>query len=188
MTDEAHKSMTLDHDKHLDSLTAVVGALSDNIKDSNHKLESILEILSTQNIIVERINNMDNNIRESFARTYKRVGDLEIIQNGPTGCAALQVEHQKVHDMGKQLSALADDVKDVEDEQKTFVSGAVVRGVMVLALMYIASFGTYVVTSIQHNQLMAHDNKDEIKAHQAVCNIINENVLLRLEKLEEKGD
>ncbi len=77
MTDDNYKDMVISHDKHIDSLTTSVQTLADGIKMSNKKLDNVLDVLKEQNVLAEKIGNMDKDVRESFGRVHKRVDILE---------------------------------------------------------------------------------------------------------------
>ena len=77
MTDDNYRDMVIDHDKHIDSLTTSVQVLADGISSSNKKLDDVIEVITHQNVLVEKVENIDRDARESFARVHSRVDKLE---------------------------------------------------------------------------------------------------------------
>jgi len=80
MTDAKYRDMVIDHDKHIDSLTTSVAVLADNVSETNKKLDNMLVIINKQNILTERLTNLDSNFRESFKRVHNKIDEIELIQ------------------------------------------------------------------------------------------------------------
>jgi hypothetical protein len=77
MNDEQYKDMVITHDKHLDKLTDSVSMLVGNVKSTNEKLEDVITVITQQNVLQERMANLDHNFRESFERVHKRTDIVE---------------------------------------------------------------------------------------------------------------
>ena len=186
MVDQDIKDMVILHDKHIDSLATSIETLAAGVLETNHKIESMLEIMAKQNILIERMNNLDGNLRESFSRVHKRLDKLETIQSSSDGCTALKIEHQKVDDIKRSQYILRRDLDTVEDEQKTFVGGNAIRWGLVVALAYIASFGTYVITTLHDNETGIAVAVIETAKVEENHDAVSTQVFNRLVKLEEK--
>ena len=78
MNDEGYRDMVIDHDKHIDSLTQSVSALADNVLGTNSKLDNVIEVLQHQNVLQEKLFNLDKHTTESFERTFDRIEANEI--------------------------------------------------------------------------------------------------------------
>ena len=73
-----------EHDKHLDALTRTIENLSSVTTQTNIKLEKVVDALNTQNVLIERMNNMDSNLKDTFKRVHARLeNNEEIIKNVP---------------------------------------------------------------------------------------------------------
>lgn len=77
MTEEGYRDMVIDHDKHLDSLTQSVCTLADNVKSTNNKLDDVIDVMQTQNVLTERMSNLDHKFRDSFERVHTKIEDIE---------------------------------------------------------------------------------------------------------------
>ena len=135
MKEEALEVMVINHDKHLDRLTTSVESLAESVGSTNAKLDNVIEVISAQNVMVERMNNLDVNIKEFANDIRGKLRDLDETQSGP-GCAAL-----KVTDM--TIGTLGDRLKVVETQQKTFISATALRwagGILLSALLLFVTY------------------------------------------------
>ena len=57
------------------------------------KVDNMIEMIAKQNVLMERLHNLEENLRESFGRVHKKITVLEDNQNGQ-GCSALKVNAQ----------------------------------------------------------------------------------------------
>ena len=152
MTDENYKDMVIEHDKHLDVLSGSISNLSTSMESSNQKLDTVIDALTHQNVIIERMNNMDVNISESFNRAWKRLDKLEDIDKND-GCEAAKLLKKdteaivdKVRFSSKRITAL-ETVNGLTDS----ISAGTVKWVAGLLLFYSIIFGTYITSSIHDN-------------------------------------
>ena len=81
MDDKTVETMVMQHDKHLDSRTSCVKTLADSVGTTNKKLDNVIEVISTQNVMVERMNNMDVNMKEFAKHIRARVSTVETHQD-----------------------------------------------------------------------------------------------------------
>ena len=186
MVDQDIKDMVILHDKHIDSLATSIETLAAGVLETNHKIESMLEIMAKQNILIERMNNLDGNLRESFSRVHKRLDKLETIQSSSDGCTALKIEHQKVNDIKRSQDVLRTDVDTLEKTSQTFVTSGTIKWGLVLALTYILAFGTYVNRTMHYIELSTVSNGAEISKVDTNHDAVSTHVFDRLVKLEKE--
>ena len=156
MTDDQYKDMVIDHDKHIDTLAGSIENLAINVSDTNSKLGDVIEVMSHQTVLVERMNNMDNNVSESFKRAWGRLEKLEVMvdTNGCNIAKGLAVESNAFKDklvvVNKRIKGTEESVTKLSDKLNETVTGNVIRWALGLLIVYSVTFGTYVVQSI-HN-------------------------------------
>ena len=151
MTEEDYRNMVIHHDKHIDSLSASISNLAGSVSSSNNKLDTVIDAITHQNVIIERMNNMENNVAESFKRAWGRLGKLEETSSG-VGCEAAKLLHkekdlanEKMKVANKRIDSLETDVKVVTTGN---ISGGTLRWLMGLLVFYSITFGVYAVTSL----------------------------------------
>ena len=145
--------MVIQHDKHIDSLASSIGSLASNVQDTNNKLGDVIDVLAQQNVLVERINNLDSNVAESFKRAWGRLGKLED-ESANGGCDAAKALHKEKASITEKIDASNCRIKDLEVDVKDISSDVVgsstIRWALGLLIFYSITFGVYVVTS-QHD-------------------------------------
>ncbi len=169
------KDLILDHDRQIGTLANHMEVLVDNIGVTNRKLDDVVEVITTQTVLIERFNNLDKDLKESFDRVHTKVEIISDVQHSAEGCTALQVSTQKMKDVQRSVDKNTDNIEAVESTLGTYVSGATMKWALVLILTYAISFGTYVVDNL-------HTNDTSIKT----CKEGKEYVKLRLKALEGK--
>lgn len=105
MTEDYYREMVLSHDKHIDTLASSIESLASGIGSTNKKLEDILDVMSTQNVLIEKFTNLEANIKESFDRVHEEHRKTESHQN-ETGCPMLKLEAERLKVANKRLEAL----------------------------------------------------------------------------------
>ena len=120
---------------------------------------------------------MDENLKESFTRVYKKIEDIEEQQDG-SGCRALQVEHQKVKELVRSTAEMKTEITTLRAVQRTTVPGATLRWFASAALAYAIIFGTYIVQA-------QNATSDAQHTHIAKCAIIKEHLQKDIEELQE---
>jgi len=96
MTDQEYKGLVLQHDKHIDRLADSIEHIAGAVGSTNRKLEDIIDVISKQNILMERFSNLETNLKESFSRVHEKIRDLEVVQGGGDGCGALRNTTKRV--------------------------------------------------------------------------------------------
>ena len=105
MTDDAYRDMVLSHDKHLDTLANSIESLASGVGSTNRKLEDIIDVISTQNVLIEKFTNLEINIKESFDRVHDKIRVIEARQNDK-GCPVVRLEAEDVKVANKRIEAL----------------------------------------------------------------------------------
>ena len=72
MNEEVISGKISEHDRHIDSLSTAIEHLVETTAVTNLKLDKMVEMLSTQNVIKERLSNLEENLKESFERVHVR--------------------------------------------------------------------------------------------------------------------
>lgn len=169
------KDLILDHDRQIGTLANHMEVLVDNIGMTNRKLDDVVEVITTQTVLIERFNNLDKDLKESFDRVHRKVEIISDVQHSTDGCTALQVSTQKMKDVQRSVDKNTDNIEDMQNELGTFVSGATMKWALVLILTYAISFGAFAVNAI-------HINDTSIKT----CKEAKGYNELRLKVLEDK--
>ena len=150
---EVHGKLA-EHDHHIDTLSHAIEVLSETTGATNNKLDSLISAISTQNVLVEKVHNMDNNLSDSFKRRDRRLDILEDTQNG-NGCGALRQQKAVLAGMAKTIESNTvlmhehkvdhdTRLKVIEGKVSEAVGATVVRwavGVIVTLLILVATMG-----------------------------------------------
>jgi len=147
MTDEHYKEMILTHDKHIDRMSSSIETLAGSMGETNKKLDGIIDVISTQNVLIERFNNLEENLKESFGRVHGKIQVLEEAHS-TTGCAKMSSVEMSIKSVGRSLDDVRNQVKIVEEHQENSVSSSTVKWVGGFLLTYSILFGTYVVEEL----------------------------------------
>jgi DNA repair ATPase RecN len=110
MTDDDYRDMVLSHDKHLDTLANSIESLANGVASTNRKLEDILDVISAQNVLIEKFTNLETNIKESFDRVHEKYRKMEANQN-ETGCPVLKIEAERLKVANKRIEAIENTIK-----------------------------------------------------------------------------
>jgi len=165
MTDEATKALVLKHDTAIDNLVESVKDLVKSNVETNHRLEEISKYLAKQAVFDTKLDNMDREITESFNRVHNRIDELDDIQRSPTGCTSVQLLNRDVISITKDVSRMIGviekrqlDIDSIHTALDSIPSTSNVRWAIGLLLVYAILFGSYVVTSIQHEEVQITTN------------------------------
>jgi len=140
MSDEDYKDMVIEHDKHLESLATSIESLAGGVGATNRKLEDIIDVISTQNVLIEKFTNLETNLKESFNRVHNKIRVVEDKQNS-NGCPVLNIEAEKIRVANKRIG-------DLEEEVKKIISPMLIKSIATLLIIQSILFGTYLVQSI----------------------------------------
>ena len=103
MTDEAYKELTIKHDKSIDLLANSISSLADSVGATNKKIDDLLAVVSRQNVLSEKFDNLEENLKESFNRVHNKTREIERHQN-VDGCPILKVEVEKIKVANNRIS------------------------------------------------------------------------------------
>ena len=159
MNDEAMIEKITEHDRHIDTLSHAIEELANTASSTNVKLDKVVEAINTQNVLIERMNNMESNIRESFNRVHEKVRLLEQVHGEGNGCTDLNVLNGTVKSLGRSVDTIRVDVvdkhKNCSDKLEKhdvkidgMISGDTIRWFMGLLATGVVLFGTYVTTGL----------------------------------------
>ena len=155
------RDMVISHDKVLDSLSESIRTLATTASNTNVKLDKVVDKLSEQNVLIERMNNMDKDLNESFNRVYGRLDKIESAKDGD-GCNALKAQNSALTDVNLRLRRIDTKVEAIDKEFPEKVSWSAVKWFTGLTFGSFILFNVYIVTSIQdletHNASHESDN------------------------------
>lgn len=69
------KEKVIKHDFAIEQLTMTIKDLANNAKETNNKLGKIIESMGKQEVILEKLANIDASTKESFSRVHSRIDD-----------------------------------------------------------------------------------------------------------------
>ena len=155
MTEEDYKDMVIQHDKHIDSLTSSIGNLATSVGATNTKLDAAIDVITHQNVLVERMNNLDSNVAESFKRAWGRLEKLED-ESANGGCDSAKLLHKEKDVMNDKLKTSNNRIHDLEKDMKevtsTSFTSSTMRWALGLLMFYSIMFGVFVVTSLHETE------------------------------------
>jgi len=159
MNDSDYKDMVIEHDKHIESLATSIESLATGVGATNKKLEDIIDVISTQNVLIEKFTNLETNLKESFNRVYNKIRAIEEKQD-LNGCPVLNIEAEKIRVANKRISNL-------EIEVKKIISPMLIKSTASLLIIQAILFGTYLVQSIHSLDTKESASHAEHKALEA---------------------
>ena len=133
MSDEDLKNLVLKHDHTLESLALSMEHFANEVNKNNTKLDKVVEAINTQNVLIEKFNNMEQNLKESFSRVHDRSDKIQNHCDSNT----------------KLINSLP--------------SATTARWIGGFLIIYLIAFGVYVVSSIHHNENQITYLKGRIK-------------------------
>jgi len=167
-TERKHKGMSMTEnekallyatDKHVGALAQTMEQLAKSQVIANSKLEDILAVVNTQQVMAEKFDNLEINLKESFGRYGGRLDVIENYQN-VTGCASLKVQATYIESVKGDLAILRKRVGVAEAKAEDTLKASTTRWVMLALFGYISAFGTYVVKDLHRidNDRVAYSN------------------------------
>jgi len=142
--DEIREKVT-EHDYAIKNIADSIHELSETSKDSNSRLGEIAKSMGKQELILEKLTNLEGNTKESINRVHSRIDGLEkeVVsykdKGEDGGCSALKLLKEQEHTKDVELQ---DNVKsnqhriDKLDGTLTWITrliiGALVTGLMSL--------------------------------------------------------
>ena len=167
MTDDALKDLVLKHDSEIALLANSIETQSKNIEnlvnsntETNKQLKEINGYLAKQALFDSKLDAMDKEVEESFKRVHKRIDDIENIQESTIGCKSVQLLNKDTQSISKDTLQLVGALKDSKNELHVISkridelpSPRVLQWVIGLVIVYLVSFGSYVVSSLHANEV-----------------------------------
>ena len=95
MSDEEYRNMVIQHDKHIDKLALSIEHIAGAVGSTNRKLEDIIDVISKQNLLMEKFSNLETNLKEGFHRVHEEIRDIEDTHT-KTGCGFVIAVNDKV--------------------------------------------------------------------------------------------
>ena len=154
MTDDAYKDMTLENNKHIDALTTSVGSIADAISTTNAKIEDLVEVMYAHNVLSEKVDNLDSNVREYSVRMYKEIEDIKSKQQ-EVGCPQLKIDRESIRAIGRSIDIERHRIDHHEGVINTTVPAATLKWVAAIILTYTISFGVYVESGLNSLRTVA---------------------------------
>ena len=141
-----------EHDRKLDKfemgmehLADSLITLSNNVGATVRKMEDLAILVSQQNVLMEKFANldgklsgMDDELRASFVRMYKRIESVEAQQN-TDGCSALKQLAVSKDLYDEKLKVCNNRINDLESSQKWLVRSII--GVVLLSILKLVLLG-----------------------------------------------
>lgn len=163
MTDETLRDLVTKHDSTINSLVVSVEHLvtaqaktNEQQVETNKRLQEISKYLAKQAVFDSQLATMDRELTESFKRVHQRIDVMEAVQNSDTGCNSVKLLNKDVQSIARDVIRLIGTVEDeklkvdaVDKAVKTYPSAGTIKWLIGGILVYLVSFGTYVVQSIQ---------------------------------------
>ena len=146
------KDKIVEHDYAIKDIAKSIHELSDTTKESNVKLGQIAESMSKQELILEKLTNLEGNTKDSINRVHKRIDVLEDAlevwdtRGNADGCTALKLlkEKEKTTDT-KLLDNIKSNQYRLEKIESTFtwlvrsVIGTLIGGAIGLLFFFARS-------------------------------------------------
>lgn len=108
---EKLEAEVLEHRFAIEAMTKSIKELADTTKDTNKKITEIAKSLNKQEVILEKLANLEINSKDSINRVHKRIYELEKKVNeyhqwgNSDGCPAVRVLKEKEHTADTRLEA-----------------------------------------------------------------------------------
>ena len=138
MSDEDYKDLVNKHDKSIGIMASSIEHLASAVGATNSKLSDIVEVMGKQNILMEKFSNLEVNLKESFDRVHSRSA----------------VDETRI--------------KDLEHNVTKLPSPAVVKWGIGIIIVYLISFGTYVVDELHTIDTSTSNHSIESKSKHEV--------------------
>jgi len=180
MNEREIRDMVIKHDNNLDTLTEAVSTLAGNVSTTNNKLDDVIDVLGAQNVLIERMNNLDSNLRESFERVHLKIKAIEVTQN-TEGCTVLKVNEQKVKDLIRTLGAVQIELKEAHKDLDKKISVGMFRWIVGAVVVTNVVFGAFMLQYL-------HTQDTKLAAHIATFTVTKSSIINKIETLKDFYD
>lgn len=178
MTDDTLKDLVLKHDNEISLLANSIQNQSKSIEsliesntETNRRLDEISKYLAKQAVFDTKLNSMDRELTESFKRVHNRIDDLDSVQSSVAGCTSVQLLSKDVSSVTKDVNRLVEaiekrqsDIGNIKTSLDSIPSISTVRWAIGLLVVYVVLFGSYVVTSLQEEEVQITSNTKVIES------------------------
>lgn len=180
MSLEVVKEKVEGHDRSLEMVATAIADLAAVTVVTNAKLDKVVDAMGMQNVLIERLNNMDKSVRDSFSRRDERIKVLESTHTDE-GCGKLKASDENIRSLGRSIDTLRGAVEkgltrsetridSVEGRVSTYVSGTVVRwalGIIVTIMIVLSTVDrtTHNIASEERDKLWDKINRVASAAH-----------------------
>jgi len=167
MTDDVLRDLVLKHDSEISLLANSIQNQSKSIEslvesnnETNKRLEDISKYLAKQVVFDNRLEAIDKDTAEAFKRAFGLINDLRNTQESNSGCRSVQLLNKDIQTISNDTIRLANTMDDTRVKLHEVVSRIdalpspkAVQWVLGLVIVYLVSFGSYVVTSVHANEV-----------------------------------
>jgi len=167
MTDDAMKDLVLKHDSTITQLANSVQNQSKSVEDlvksnneTNKRLEEISRYLAKQALFDNKLEAMDKDVAQTFKRVFNLIDDLKGTQESTIGCKSVQLLNKDAQSLSKDTIRLVGALEDTKNELHAvgkriddLPSPKVLQWSIGLVIVYLVSFGSYVVNSLHTNEV-----------------------------------
>ena len=132
MSGDEYRDLVIKHDKHIDKVADSVEHLAKAVGSTNRKLDDVIEVINKQNVLMERVSNMEINLKESFSRVHARLDLLENTHVG-SGCSAMRLAIKNEDVIKEDLVQLEKETKhkfDKIDSNLTWIVRLIIGGLV----------------------------------------------------------
>lgn len=138
MQDTEIRDLVIKHDHAIESLASSIERMADSATTTNKKLEDVVSALNSQNILAERMANMDSNNNQKFDVIFNTFRTYDTMHN-TEGCPALRVLSEREKSKDKEFEDMVKiydkRVKSIEDSITWLIRlfvGSIILGVLQL--------------------------------------------------------
>ena len=167
MTDDALKDLVLKHDSEISLLANSIENQSKSIEslvasnaETNKQLKEINGYLAKQALFDNKLESMDKDVAQTFKRVFSLIDDLKNTQESTIGCKSVQLLNKDTQSLSKDTIRLVGTLEDTKNELHAIgkriddlPSPKVLQWSIGLVIVYLVSFGSYVVNSLHTNEV-----------------------------------
>lgn len=167
--------LLMTHDKDIGLMSQSIEHLANAVKDTNYqigttnrKIEDIIEVISTANVIAEKVSNMDSQLKESFDRVHDEIADIKSTQS-VEGCAVLKVQASTIVANARELKWAKAEIETLKADAKKHLPSWATKWLLAVGVLQSIAFGTYVVSSLHDNELETRELKTAFENHKGIA-------------------
>ena len=151
MQDVEIRDLVLKHEHSIETLATSISRMADSSTITNRKLDDVLEVIAKQNVLAEKMANIDVQTREGFDRLYTKHREYDEM-HANKGCTVLQIleEKEKTNHakMLNDIKHLTDEVQNIVETQERGVAPETLKNLLTYGALALVSIGTWIVLQI----------------------------------------